>query len=311
MLRDFKMLRRMAGEKGFDSETGVEKSGGAPRPVVAIANAADREAIRAAKELLRLGMGDVILTGCRSELKRLCEEEKITGSVEIWDASGEEAAAEAAVEAVQTQRAQVLMKGMVNSSIFLKAVLHSKKGLRGEGLLCHLAAFEVPGWPKLQFHTDGGMNLLPNLEQKREILSLSVEALHRMGVMVPRVAVLSANELVNPRLPSSVEARRLQEWSEAGNLGGCIVEGPVAMDVALSKEAAKHKGLKSRVAGETDLFLLPGIEAANIVGKALMYCAKARMAGVILGASCPIVMASRADDAQAKLNSLAMALCIR
>ena len=299
MIRNFQQLQQMAAER--KQRSGV-------KPVVAVANAADREVIAAVKALRDSGMADAILTGRRDEIEELCCREGLEPLPEIVEAEDEAKAAATAVALVHGGRAHVLMKGLVNSSVFLKALLNPQQGLRGEGLLCHLAAFEVPGWPKLQFHTDGGMNLFPDLEQKRRILELAVEALHRLGVDEPRVAVLSANEVVNPKVPSSVAAAQLQAWNAEGRIGGCIVEGPVAMDVALSAEAAAHKHIESRVAGDADLFLVPNIEAGNMVGKTLMYCAHAKMAGVILGAACPVVMVSRADNAEAKLNSLALAL---
>ena len=301
MIRNFQQLQRMAAER-------KQRSG--EKPVVSVANAADREVIAAVKALRDSGMADAILTGRRDEIEDLCLREGLEPLPEIVEAEGEAEAAAAAAALVAGGRAHVLMKGLVNSNVFLKALLNPQQGLRGAGLLCHLAAFEVPGWPKLQFHTDGGMNLFPDLEQKRRILELAVEALHRLGVDEPRVAVLSANEVVNPKVPSSVEAAQLAAWNAEGRIGGCIVEGPMAMDVALSAEAAAHKHIESRIAGDADLFLVPNIEAGNMVGKTLMYCAHAKMAGVILGAACPVVMVSRADNAEAKLNSLALALVL-
>ena len=135
-----------------------------------------------------------------------------------------------------------------------------------------------------------------------------MEILQRLGVEEPKVAALAANEVVNPKMPVTIEAAQLQKWNEEGEITGCIVEGPIALDVALSKQAAEHKKLSSKIAGETDLFLMPDIEAGNLVGKTLMFLAGAKMAGIILGAKCPIVLVSRSDNAEAKVNSLAFAL---
>ena len=202
------------------------------------------------------------------------------------------------------------MKGMVNSSDFLRAVLHPECGLRTDRLLCHLAAFEVPGDKKLVFHTDGGMNVAPTLAEKKDIVRSSLRALADLGIDCPKVAVLAANEVVSPKMPATVDAQALMEMNRRGELGPAIVEGPMAMDVALSREAAAHKGIKSRIAGDVDLFVVPGIEAGNILGKALIHCAGAQSAGVILGATRPVVMVSRADSAAAKLNSIALACCL-
>jgi phosphate butyryltransferase len=208
---------------------------------------------------------------------------------------------------VRDGEAQVLMKGLVNSAVFLKAALDAERGLRAGRLLSHLAALETPGRPKLEFYTDGGMNIAPSLDDKRAILGNALDALARMGVAGPRVAVLCANEQVSPRMPATVDAQALvQEW-QAGAFPGCVVEGPIALDVALSVEAARHKGLQSQVSGDVDLFLVPSIEAGNLVTKGMVYYAKSKFAGVILGATHPMVLVSRSDPAEAKLNALAMA----
>jgi phosphate butyryltransferase len=199
------------------------------------------------------------------------------------------------------------MKGLVNSSVFLKAVLNTTHGLREKDVLSHLAAFEIPGQNRLHFHSDGGMCTFPNLLQKLSITENALTALRAMGYACPKVAILSANETVNPQIPSTADAYTIQKMNESGQISGCIIEGPVAMDVALSKEAAAHKKINSRICGETDLFIVPNIEAGNLVGKTLVYAAKAKMAGVILGATVPVVMTSRSDNAEAKLNSLALA----
>ena len=184
-------------------------------------------------------------------------------------------------------------------------MLNEEFGLRSGGILNHVAAFEIPGGRKLVFHTDGGMNIAPNLEEKRQILWNTITALHRLGIEQPKVAVLAANEQVNPKMPATVDAKALVEMAD--EFPSCIIEGPVAMDVAVSADAAAHKGIASRIAGDADIFLVPTIEAGNLLGKSLVYYAGAKIAGVVLGATHPIVMVSRADDAQAKLHSIALA----
>lgn len=301
---------------------------------VSVAAAEDAEVIRTVKEMYERGIAEAILTGRKAVIQELCVKAGMKELPQIVSAEDEADAARLACELVRSGRAQILMKGQINSSVFLKAVLNPETGLvgsvgsgsasngagaggngsdtggndTGRRLLCHLAAFEVPGYPKLQFHSDGGMNLFPDLEDKQKILTTAVEALHRMGIHCPKVAVLSANEAVNPKVQSSVDAAKLQERNRSGKIGGCIVEGPMAMDVALSRDAAEHKHIASEISGDVDLFLVPDIEAGNMVGKTLMYCARAKMAGVILGADSPVIMVSRADNAEAKLNSLALAL---
>ncbi|NTV90032.1 MAG: phosphate butyryltransferase, partial [Clostridiales bacterium] len=174
-------------------------------------------------------------------------------------------------------------------------------------ILCHFAAFEIPGEKKLAYHVDGGMNIAPNLEQKKQIIILAIEALKAMGIDKPNVAVLTANEQVNPKMSATTDAKALVDMYEAGEFPPCVMEGPIAMDVAASAEAAKHKGISSKITGNVDIFVVPTIEAGNMVGKTLVYYAKAKIAGVIIGATNPIVMTSRADTAEAKLASIALA----
>lgn len=298
MIRNFEELRQKALNRN---------NGGAAR-VVSVANAADREVIETVKELRRLGIAEAILTGERAVIEGMCEELGLDPIPEIVDAEGEADSAEKAVRLVREGRAHVLMKGLVNTSTFLRAVLNPDWGVRGEGLLCHLGAFDIPSWPKIQFHTDAGMIPAPTVDQKKQMIKQAVEILNRLGIEEPKVAALAANEVVNPKMPATVEAAQLQKWNEEGEITGCIVEGPIALDVALSRQAAEHKKLPSKIAGETDLFVMPDIEAGNLVGKTLMFLAGAKMAGIILGAKCPIVLVSRSDNAEAKVNSLAFAL---
>jgi len=231
----------------------------------------------------------------------------LTGRVELIHEADPDQACLVAAGCVRDGVAQALMKGMVNSSVFLKAALHPERGLRTGRLLSHLAAMEIPGAAKLSFFTDGGMNIAPGLEEKRQIMVNALEALHLMGIETPRVAVLTANEQVSPKMPATMDAQALVEAWEAGAYPNCIVEGPIAMDVALSPEAAHHKGIHSRVSGEVDLFLAPNIEAGNMITKVLLHYTPSKFAGMVLGATHPIVMGSRADSAEAKLNAIAMA----
>lgn len=256
------------------------------RPVVAVAAPqGDEEILQAVSEAERLGIA----------------------ATRLVDDADEAAAAARAVALVRSGAADVLMKGKINSTPFLRAVLQAEKEERPGAILSHMAAFEVPGQDRLLFFTDGGMVIAPDLEMKRRILSNALEALRTMGITSPRVAVLTANELVNPKMPATVDAAALTELADGGAFGDCLVEGPVSMDVALDCEAAERKGLQSKICGRADLFLLPNIEAGNILAKALVHFAGARMAGVVLGASYPIVLTSRAESARGKLDSIALA----
>lgn len=277
---------------------------------VVVAAAQDEEALRAVKAAHDGGLAEATLVGDADIIRPLLAVVGLPPDTKIVDEKDVARAALTAASIVKNMPTGILMKGLVNSSDFLRAVLNPESGLRTGRLLCHLAAFEVPGDEKLTFHTDGGMNIAPTLTEKKDILLSAIPALRALGIERPQVAILTANEVVSPKMPATMDAQALVEMNRQGEFGNALLEGPIAMDVALSPEAAIHKGIKSEISGQVDLFMVPGIEAGNLLGKALIHCAKAKSAGVILGASHPVVMVSRADSAAAKLNSIALACCI-
>ena len=276
------------------------------RKTISVAVAQDLDVLKALKTAEDQGLSRAILVGDARAIRPLAEQAGLK-EVEIIDQPDQDEAALAAADLVRQGRAGVLMKGLINSSNFLKAVLNKERGLRNSKLLCHLGVFEVPGVDRLMFHSDGGMNVAPGLEDKKEILINVLKAMAVMGYQRPNIAVLSHNEQVNEKMPSTTDAAALVKMAEAGELPPCVIEGPMAMDVAASKEAAAHKKIDSRISGQADIFLMPNIEAGNLVGKTLIYYAGARFAGLILGAAAPVVMASRSDTAKAKLDSIALA----
>ncbi|NLT47965.1 MAG: phosphate butyryltransferase [Clostridiales bacterium] len=279
-------------------------------PVISVAVAQDREVLHTIKLARDEGLAGAILVGDRGQIERIMGEEGISSPAPIIHETDDEAACRIAVELVKSGDADLLMKGLVNSSIFLRAVLRGEKDSGSKGFLSHLAVFQILGHSRLIFTSDGGMNVAPGLEEKKQILINGVKALHSLGIELPKVAILAANEKVDPKIPATADAAALVKMWEEGEIPRCLLEGPVAMDVALSKDAAIHKGIDSRIAGEVDLFIVPNIEAGNMVGKTMIYFAGAKMAGLILGAQYPIVMTSRAENAEGKLNSIALAAAI-
>lgn len=275
--------------------------------VISVAVAQDREVLEAVKLAYDEGIASAILVGDAKQIKLLSEEAGLPSDVRIVNETDNALAALKAVSLVHNGEAQVLMKGLINSSEFLRAVLNKDAGLRTGRLLSHLAVFEIPGQEKLLFVTDGGMNIAPSLEEKKDILINAMLALNDMGLVKPHVAVLTANELINPKMPATVDAKALADMSISGTLPPGIVEGPIALDVAVSAEAARHKNIASQVAGKVDLMLVPNIETGNAIGKTLIYYAGAKMAGLVLGAAAPVIMTSRAETAEGKLNSIALA----
>jgi len=285
----------------------LEKVKGKEVITISVAVAQDKDVLAAIKLAQEAQLARAVLVGNKAEIIPILEEIGLSDNISIIDEPDINKAALKAVSLVKKGDAQVLMKGLVNSSDFLKAVLNSKEGLRTGRLLSHLAAFEVPGQEKLVFHTDGGMNIAPDFGQKKDILTNAILALNAMGVEKPNVAVLTANEKVNLKMPATVDAQALVEIWKKGGFPPSVVEGPIALDVAVNPEAAKHKGIPSKVSGKVDLFLMPNIETGNACGKTLVYYAAAKMAGLVLGATNPIVMTSRAESAAGKLNSIALA----
>ena len=286
------------------------RAAGGKRRKIAVAAAHDAEVVKTAETARREGIADFVLVGDKAKIEELLAGCGAKSAYEIIDEADEAQASLAAAELVRSGEADVLMKGIVNSSVFLKAVLDSEKGLKTGRRLSHLAVFEIPSYHKLVFHSDGGMITYPDFEAKKEIVTNALEALAKLGISRPKVAVLAANEKVSEKMPSTVDAHKLMELAKEGVLPDCELEGPIAMDVALSSEAAAHKGIESTISGDTDLFIVPNIEAGNMVGKTLMYCAGAKMAGVVLGGARPIVMTSRAENAEGKLNSILLASLI-
>ncbi len=202
----------------------------------------------------------------------------------------------------------MLMKGLVSTSTFLKGVLNKEYGLRTGRILSHVAVLEITGYEKLLFMSDGGMNPKLNLKTRVDLIRNGVELLQSLGYKTPKVALIAASEAVNPDMPETVDAVEIVKMAKEGQFGNAIVEGPFGFDIAVSKEAAEHKKIKSQIAGDTDILIMPNISAGNICAKGLMYFAKTKSAGIVMGASHPVVMLSRADPPETKLNSIALGI---
>lgn len=285
----------------------LEKAKQRGRVTVSVAVAQDEEVLEAVKKAQDAGLIFPILVGNIDLIEPLLPKIGLPLDTVLIHEKDDSKAALTAVSFVKEGKADILMKGMVNSSTFLKSVLDNEVGLKTGRLLSHLAVFEIPGVEKLVFHTDGGMNIAPSLEEKKDILLNALIALKALGIDRPNVAILTANEMVNSKMPATVDAQTLVQFNAKEHFTNGIIEGPIAMDVAANQLAAQHKGIKSEIAGKVDLFVMPNIEAGNLVGKTLVYYAKAKNAGIVVGATHPVVMTSRSDTAEAKLNAIALA----
>ncbi|MEH6991552.1 phosphate butyryltransferase [Neobacillus drentensis] len=281
---------------------------------VAVAVAEDEEVIEAVIEALNRNLANFILFGDKEKIKMIVNvknkgQQKSNKKLTIVHAESNEMAAELAVKAVSTKEATVLMKGNIPTSSLLKAVLNKEYGLRTGNILSHVAVFEVPDFDRFTIVTDAGMNIAPELEQKAQMIKNAAALARAIGIECPKVAPIAAVEVVNPAMQATIDAAALSVMNKRGQITGCIVDGPLALDNAVSALAAEHKGIQSEVAGRADILLVPTIEVGNVLYKSLIYFAKAKVGAVIAGAKAPIVLTSRADSAESKLYSLALAIC--
>ncbi len=275
---------------------------------LAVAAAQDEDVLVAVCQAAKEGIIEPVLVGDSSKIKALAQKNALDiDGYDIVEAVELEDAARTSVKLVSDGKADFLMKGLIDTAILLKAVLDKEIGLRTDSQLSHVMVYETASYHKLVYLTDGGMNITPDLEAKAKIVKNAVQVVKAMGAEPVKVACLAAKEKVNPKMPATVDADALQKMCENGDFGsGVIVEGPLAFDLAVSEEAAKIKGFKSAVAGDADVLMVPTIEMGNGIGKAMTYMAQADSAGIIMGAKVPVVLTSRADSAQVKLNSIAL-----
>ena len=274
---------------------------------MSIAVAQDKDILEAVYKASAVARVQPILFGNAREIDRLKKEIGYTGECKTIDEPDDIAATMAAVKSVHDGEADVLMKGLINTSDYLRAVLNKTDGLRSGHMLSHLAAFEIPGRGRMLFLSDGGFNIAPDLNDKKGILKNALGAMRKMGYECPNVAVVTANEQVNEKAIATVHADAISKAAIEGEFGECVVEGPIAFDVAISRDAARHKHIESKISGCVDLILAPTIEVGNVLGKCLSILVGAKMSGVVLGASAPVVLTSRSEDAESKLNSILLA----
>ena len=291
--------------KTFDEIIKVAKEKG-PK-TIAVAVAQDTEVLNAVNMAKELGIADAILVGDKDEIVKAAKNCGVDiNKYEVVDIKDKTEASRKAVELVSTGKAHIVMKGLVDTSIVLKAVLDEKIGLRTGNVLSHVAVFDVAGYDRLLYVTDAAMNLAPNLMQKKQIIENAVQVANALGNDNPKVAVLAAVEKVNPKMQATVDAAELVRMNKAGELKGCTLGGPFALDNAISVEASKHKGITDPVAGYAEILMVPFIEAGNMLYKSMVFFARAKNAGILVGAKAPVVLTSRADSDEAKLNSIAI-----
>jgi len=296
MLRDFNDLRAKLAKNS--------------KKTIAVAAAQDLHTLEAVFDAEKEFGVDYILTGNKEEILAVCKRiGHVIDEEKIISANTEEEAAFEAVSLIRNKRADILMKGKLQTATLLKAVLNKETGIREGSVMSHMAVLECLGHDRLIFMTDGGMLPYPDLVQKRGILENGVSFMHSLGYKEPNVAVLAAVETISDKMPETVDAAELSKLNAQGEITGCIVEGPLSFDLAVSPESAAIKGIQSQVSGNADMLLVPNISTGNIMSKALLFLGGAKMAGCVLGAKVPIVLVSRGATAEEKKLSILMCLC--
>lgn len=277
------------------------------KAVLSVAVAHDEEVLLAVRDACDMNIIKAILIGEEEKIRKIADDIKFDLSeVEVINESDLKLCAEKAVKLVSSGKADYVMKGLLDTSIILKEVLNKEYGLRTDSLLSHVMIYEVPSYHKLLILTDGGMNIDPDVSQKKKIADNAIKAAKSLGIGTVKVACLAAKEKVNPKMQATLDADELKSMCKDGMFGnGVVVEGPIAFDLAISEEACKIKGYESEVGGDADILLVPTIETGNGIGKALTYMANAKSAGIIMGAKAPVVLVSRADTHESKLYSIA------
>lgn len=252
-----------------------------------------------------------ILVGDTSKILDICEEHQIDiEDIPLVEEKDPENACILAIDLIRSGEAEILMKGLVSTAPLLKAVLDKERGLRKSDVLSHAALFEIPSYHKLLAITDAGMNVNPGIPEKISIIGNAAEIFHRLGIPDPKVAVLGPIETVNPKIQSTIDAGEIKRMNASGRIKGCLIDGPLALDIAVSFEAARHKGIDSPVAGDADILLTPDLNSGNILYKSLIFLGNSTSAAVVMGARVPIVLTSRADSGRSKLMSIALAAAL-
>ncbi|MCD4746053.1 MAG: bifunctional enoyl-CoA hydratase/phosphate acetyltransferase [Bacteroidales bacterium] len=289
----------------------VDKATSKRKRKIAIAAAGNYEVLKAIKNAMSQGIVEPVFVGNKPKIESIARELDFDiSSIELIEVLDPYEASLQAAQLIRDGHAEILMKGMVSSQHLLKAVLNKEHGLRKGAILSHVAFFESPYYHKLLGITDAAVNVAPTFEDKIGIINNAVEAYHLLGIETPNVAVVGSVETINPKMEATMHAATLSMMNKRHQIKGCIIDGPLAIDNAVSKESAEIKGVSSEVAGNVDLIVAPDINGANFLYKALNFIGGATAAAVIMGAKVPIVLTSRADSEQSKFLSIALAAAI-
>ena len=287
----------------------VEVVKGKPIQKIAVANGHDPHTIRATFKAAKENLVDVTLVGDRNRVERLCSEFNLDTSVfEIIDCCNVKEAGRIARDLVKKGDVGILMKGLMSSDVYMKLILDKKEGLLPEGnILSHVTVLEVPSYSKLLFVSDVAVLPKPDLMQKVQMLNYCIEVAHAFGISEPKAAIIAATEKVTAKMPATLDGATIAKMAARGQIKGVVVDGPLALDIAVDKEACEIKGFKSPVGGEADILIFPNIETGNVFFKSLTKFAGSSLAGMVVGTIAPCILTSRADSEDSKFYSVAMA----
>jgi phosphate acetyltransferase len=286
----------------------IAKARDIPAIPTAVAHPCDETSLKGALDAATAGMILPILVGPERKIREVAQKIGVDiGAAEIVDVPHSHAAAAKAVELVRAGRAELIMKGSLHTDELLGEVTRREIGLRTERRISHVFVMDVPTYPKTLFITDAAVNIFPDLEAKRDIVQNAIDLHVGLGLGAPKVAILSAVETVTPKIPSTIDAAALCKMADRGQIVGAELDGPLAFDNAISPDAARIKGIRSQVAGQAQILVVPDLEAGNMLAKNLTFLSNADAAGVVLGARVPIILTSRADDVRTRLASCAVA----
>ena len=279
---------------------------------LAVAVAQDKAVLEAVKAAKERNIADSILVGDAEKIREIGASLQMNmDDYEVIDVKDNTEASLTAVKLVHDGKADMYMKGLLDTKTFLKSVLDKEVGLRTGKPLSHVCVFEIPGINHLLFLTDVAFMPYPSLEEKKCMLEYAIEVAHACGVDCPKVAPLAAVEVVNPKMPATVDAAELTRMVDEGEIKGCIIDGPLSMDIALYKEAAEEKGaLGRKVAGDADILLFPDIHAGNLVYKTIVHMVNCKNGNILTGTQAPVILTSRSDDCETKVNSIALAAVV-
>jgi len=278
---------------------------------VVVAAAADAHTLEGINSATNQGVVNATLVGDKKKILELIAAEDLKLSdAEIMDEPDNVEAAKKSVELIRRGKGDFLMKGKLQTAELLREVVNKEHGLQTGNVMSHVGLFQFPAYHKLLVITDGGMLPTPDVDQKKQIIENAVSVLQKLGNETPKVAVMCAGEVENPKIQASVDAAQLKRWNQEGVIKGCYVEGPISFDLMFDKGSAEIKGYESPVTGDTDICLMPDMTAGNLMSKAITYTAGAKMAGIIVGATVPIVLVSRGATSEEKYLSLALAAAV-